>query len=93
MPNKQERANVFARSSKEHNKILSTKKVETTGILDTKDKTSRPKSKSVEKNSIADNGLPGNLVKVPVNGKRLAAGNIQWSSLPSSLSRMGQVWA
>ncbi|XP_010489346.1 PREDICTED: uncharacterized protein LOC104767025 [Camelina sativa] len=90
LPSKQERANVFARSSKEQNKIQPTKKVETTGILDTKDKTSRPKSKSVEKKSIAENGLPGNLVKVPVNGKRLAAGDIQWSSLPSSLSRMGQ---
>ncbi|KAG7653587.1 hypothetical protein ISN44_As01g008290 [Arabidopsis suecica] len=90
LPSKQERANVFARSSKEHNKIQSTKKVETTTILDTKDKTSRPKSTSVEKKSIAENGLPGNLVKVPVNGKRLAAANIQWSSLPSSLSRMGQ---
>ncbi|CAH8251617.1 unnamed protein product [Arabidopsis lyrata] len=90
LPSKQERANVFARSSKEHNKIQSTKKVETTAISDTKDKTSRPKSTSVEKKSIAENGLPGNLVKVPVNGKRLAAANIQWSSLPSSLSRMGQ---
>ncbi|CAD5312140.1 unnamed protein product [Arabidopsis thaliana] len=90
LPSKQERANVFARSSKEHNKIQSTKKVEPTAVLDTKDKTSRPKSTSVEKKSVAENGLPGNLVKVSVNGKRLAAANIQWSSLPPSLLRMGQ---
>uniref|UniRef100_A0A1J3H0A4 DUF936 domain-containing protein n=1 Tax=Noccaea caerulescens TaxID=107243 RepID=A0A1J3H0A4_NOCCA len=90
LPSKQERANVFARSSKELNKIQPTKKVDTTGILDTKDKASKPKSTSAEKKSTAENGLPGNLVKVPVNGKRLAAANIQWSSLPSSLSRLGQ---
>ncbi|CAA7053302.1 unnamed protein product [Microthlaspi erraticum] len=91
LPSKQERANVFARSSKELNKIQSTKKVETTGILDTKDKASKPKSTSAEKKSTsAENGLPGNLVKVPVNGKRLAAASIQWGSLPSSLSRLGQ---
>ncbi|KAL1192967.1 hypothetical protein V5N11_022723 [Cardamine amara subsp. amara] len=90
LPSKQERANVFARSSKEHSKVQSTKKVETTGILDTKDKTSKPKSTSVEKKSIAENGLPANLVKVPVSSKRLAAANIQWGSLPSSLSRLGQ---
>ncbi|ESQ36004.1 hypothetical protein EUTSA_v10006887mg [Eutrema salsugineum] len=90
LPSKQERANAFAKSSKDHNKIQSTKKIETTGILDTKDKTSRPKSTSVDKKSTAENGLPGNLVKVPVNGKRLAAATIQWGSLPSSLSRLGQ---
>lgn len=93
MPTKQDRANIFAKSSKEHNKIQSTKKVETTGILETKDKTSKPRSTSAEKKSTAENGLPGNLVKVPVNGKRLAAANIQWGSLPSSLSRLGQVCA
>ncbi|CAH2038538.1 unnamed protein product [Thlaspi arvense] len=90
LPSKQERANVFAKSFKDHNKIQSTKKVETAGISDTKDKTSKPKSTSIEKKSTAENGLPGNLVKVPVNGKRLAAANIQWGSLPSSLSRLGQ---
>ncbi|KAG2242141.1 hypothetical protein Bca52824_096014 [Brassica carinata] len=90
LPSKQERANVFAKSSKEQSKTQSTKKVETAGIVDTKDKTSKPKSTSVGKKSTAENGLPGNLVKVSVNSKRLAAASVQWGSLPSSLSRLGQ---
>ncbi|KAG2320101.1 hypothetical protein Bca4012_053589 [Brassica carinata] len=93
LPSKQERANVFAKSSKEHSKTQPTKRVETSGIVvDTKDKQSKPKSTSKGKKSksTAENGLPGNLVKISVNSKRLAASSIQWSSLPSSLSRLGQ---
>ncbi|CAN6908427.1 unnamed protein product [Brassica oleracea] len=92
LPSKQERANVFAKSSKEQSKTQSTKKVESTGVVETKDKTSKPKSTSttVDKRSTAENGLPGSLVKVPVNSKRLAYASTQWSSLPSSLSRLGQ---
>ncbi|CAH8356024.1 unnamed protein product [Eruca vesicaria subsp. sativa] len=90
LPSKQERANVFAKSSKEQSKTQSTKKVETAGIVDNRDKTSKPKSTSVVKKSTAENGLPGNLVKVPVNSKRLASATVQWGSLPSSLSRLGQ---
>ncbi|KAF3493017.1 hypothetical protein DY000_02058031 [Brassica cretica] len=91
LPSKQERANVFAKSSKEQSKTQSTKKVEST-VVDTKDKTSKPKSTSttVDRRSTAENGLPGSLVKVPVNSKRLAYASTQWSSLPSSLSRLGQ---
>ena len=67
--------------------------MESTGVVETKDKTSKPKSTSttVDKRSTAENGLPGSLVKVPVNSKRLAYASTQWSSLPSSLSRLGQV--
>ncbi|KAH0866555.1 hypothetical protein HID58_083766 [Brassica napus] len=92
LPSKQEKANVFAKSSKENSKTQSTKKVETTGIVDTKDKSSRTKSTSttVDKRSTAENGLPGSLVKIPVNSKRLAYASNQWGSLPSSLSRLGQ---
>ncbi|KAG2260102.1 hypothetical protein Bca52824_079396 [Brassica carinata] len=90
LPSKQERANVFSKSSKENSKTLPTKKVETTGIVDTKDKTSKPKSTTLDKKSTAENGLPGSLVKVPVNSKRLASASIQWGSLPSSLSKLGQ---
>uniref|UniRef100_M4ES62 DUF936 domain-containing protein n=1 Tax=Brassica campestris TaxID=3711 RepID=M4ES62_BRACM len=90
LPSKQERANVFAKSSKEQSKTQSTKKVEATGIVETKDKTSRTKSITIDKKSTTENGLPGSLVKVPVNSKRLASASTQWSSLPSSLSRLGQ---
>ncbi|KAH0921055.1 hypothetical protein HID58_021073, partial [Brassica napus] len=90
LPSKQERANVFAKSSKEQSKTQSTKKVETAGVVDTKEKTSKPKSTSVGKKSTTENGLPGNLVKVPVNSKRLASATVQWGALPSSLSRLGQ---
>ncbi|KAG5387399.1 hypothetical protein IGI04_038869 [Brassica rapa subsp. trilocularis] len=90
LPSKQERANVFAKSSKEQSKTQSTKKVEATRIVETKDKTSRTKSITIDKKSTTENGLPGSLVKVPVNSKRLASASTQWSSLPSSLSRLGQ---
>ncbi|KAL0754576.1 hypothetical protein Bca101_092244 [Brassica carinata] len=71
LPSKQERANVFAKSSNEHSKTQPTK---TSGIVDTRDKQSKPKSTSKDKKSksTAENGLPGNLVKIPVNSKRLA---------------------
>ncbi|KAL0651034.1 hypothetical protein Bca4012_093725 [Brassica carinata] len=64
LPSKQERANVFAKSSNEHSKTQPTK---TSGIVDTRDKQSKPKSTSKDKKSksTAENGLPGNLVKIP----------------------------
>ncbi|XP_010550202.1 PREDICTED: uncharacterized protein LOC104821115 [Tarenaya hassleriana] len=93
LPTKEERADIFSRSSKEGNKIQPTKKVSANGTLDDNDKTSRPKTTSLGKQSTAgqtNNGLPANLVRVPVNGKRLADAMIQWSSLPSSLSKLGK---
>ncbi|XP_010528796.1 PREDICTED: uncharacterized protein LOC104805816 [Tarenaya hassleriana] len=93
LPTKEDRANIFSRSSKEENKIQPTKKVGANGTLDDKDKMGKPKATPLGKKSNAEqttNGLPGNLVKVPVNGKRLADANIQWGSLPSSLSKLGK---
>ncbi|KAJ6677630.1 hypothetical protein OIU85_008227 [Salix viminalis] len=38
----------------------------------------------------ANNGFPGNLVKVSINSGRLTEGSVSWSPLPSSLAKFGK---
>lgn len=40
---------------------------------------------------VANNGLPGNLVKVSVGNRRLTDASVSWASLPSSLAKLGKV--
>nr|GFA25601.1 hypothetical protein [Tanacetum cinerariifolium] len=40
---------------------------------------------------VSANGLPGNLVKVSLSNKRLTDGGAFWSSLPSSLAKLGKM--
>lgn len=40
---------------------------------------------------VANNGLPGNFVKVSVGNRRLADAGVSWASLPSSLAKLGKV--
>lgn len=42
---------------------------------------------------VSNNGLPGNLVKVSLNSRRLTEGNVSWASLPSSLAKLGKVYS
>ncbi|XP_011037137.1 PREDICTED: uncharacterized protein LOC105134426 isoform X2 [Populus euphratica] len=93
LPSKEDyRPQVSAKSSKEENKIqISTKKNVANGRLDEQDKSNKLRT-SVEKKSSehANNGLPGNLVKVSINSRRLTEGSVSWSSLPSSLAKLGK---
>ncbi|KAG5226393.1 CTP synthase [Salix suchowensis] len=93
LPSKEDyRDQVSAKSSKEENKFqISTKKNVANGSLDEQDKSNKLRTSVVKKSSEhANNGLPGNLVKVSINSRRLTEGSVSWSSLPSSLAKLGK---
>ncbi|KAH7572838.1 hypothetical protein JRO89_XS03G0022600 [Xanthoceras sorbifolium] len=93
LPSKEENKHqISAKSSKEDNKVqISAKKVTPNGALDDPGKSNKQRMsigrKSGESNN---NGFPGNLVKVPINSKRLTDGSVSWSALPSSLAKLGK---
>ena len=94
MPSKEDyRTQVSSKSSKEENKIQTpTKKNVANGSLDEQDKSNKLRTGVGKKSSEhANNVLPGNLVKVSINSRRLADGSVSWSSLPSSLAKLGKV--
>ena len=63
------------------------------GMLDDQEKPNKPRTYVGKKSGeLTNNGALGNLVKVPINSKRLTDGSVSWGSLPSSLSRLGKVW-
>ncbi|OMP06291.1 hypothetical protein COLO4_08221 [Corchorus olitorius] len=78
------------RSLKEESKFqVSTKK--TNGTLDDQDRQNKPRTHVGKKSGDqSSNGGLGNLVKVPINSKRLTEGSVSWGSLPSSLSQLGK---
>ncbi|XP_045823734.1 uncharacterized protein LOC123916340 [Trifolium pratense] len=76
-------------SSKEENKIQkSIKKVVGDGTTEEQEKLSKPRNSFGKKSSEA--GLPGNLVKVSINSKKVTDASIQWTSLPSSIAKLGR---
>lgn len=63
------------------------------GMLDDQEKPNKPRTYVGKKSGeLTNNAALGNLVKVPINSKRLTDGSVSWVSLPSSLSRLGKVW-
>ncbi|XP_022734065.1 uncharacterized protein LOC111287655 [Durio zibethinus] len=82
----------YTRSLKEESKSqVSTKKVMANGMLDDQEKPNKPRTYVGKKSGeLTNNGALGNLVKVPINNKRLTDGSVSWGSLPSSLSRLGK---
>ncbi|KAJ9189020.1 hypothetical protein P3X46_000362 [Hevea brasiliensis] len=80
-----------AKSSKEENRNpKSTKKVTANGNLDDQEKSNKLRASIGKKSSGNNNGLPGNLVKVSVNSRKLTEGSVSWSSLPSSVAKLGK---
>ncbi|KAF8393757.1 hypothetical protein HHK36_019955 [Tetracentron sinense] len=80
-------------SSKEDTKVqMPAKKVTANGALDDPDKSNKQRTSVGKKTSaeVAPNGLPGNLVKVVLSNRRLTDGSFSWSSLPSSLAKLGK---
>lgn len=82
-----------AKASKEENKFQTpAKKIPANGMLNDQEQSNKKKNfigrKSGELNN---NGLPGNLVKVPINSRRLTDGSVSWAALPSSLAKLGKV--
>ncbi|KAJ6377749.1 hypothetical protein OIU78_028052 [Salix suchowensis] len=93
LPSKEDyRAQVSSKSFKEENKIqTSTKKNVADGSLDEQDKSNKLRTTAGKKSSEhANNGFPGNLVKVSINSGRLTEGSVSWSPLPSSLAKFGK---
>lgn len=84
---------ISAKSLKEENKVkLSTQKVTANGNLGDQDRSNKQRISVGKKSSdIANNGFPGNLVKVPLNNRKLTDGAFPWASLPSSLAKLGKV--
>ena len=94
MPSKDEtKLPTPTRPLKEESKSqVSTKKLVANGMLNDQEKQNKKRTHVVKKSGeLTNNGGLGNLIKVPINSKRLTDGNFSWGSLPSSLSRLGKV--
>lgn len=82
------------KSSKEENKVqTSTKRVAKIGDVVDRDLSSKQKSTSGRKVSseVSKSGLPVNMMKVSISNKKLTDANCSWSSLPSTISKLGKV--
>nr|GEW43356.1 hypothetical protein [Tanacetum cinerariifolium] len=79
----------IVKSSKVESKVQTPAK--RTEVVD-HDSSSKQKPSSGRKSSAeaSANGLPGNLVKVSLSNRRLTEGGASWSSLPSSLAKLGK---
>lgn len=91
LTSKEDNRGILAKSSKEENKAhTSLKKTSTNGETVDADKSSKQKtSKGKKLPGDVNNGLQ-DLVKVAVSNRILADGNVGWSSLPSSLAKIGK---
>ncbi|MQL76532.1 hypothetical protein Taro_008920 [Colocasia esculenta] len=79
-------------TSKVDSKVQTTpKKGNVNGPVEEPEKPVKQRSPVGKKPSeVANNGLPGNLVKVPINSRKLTEGNVSWASLSPSLSKLGK---
>ncbi|KAG6730683.1 hypothetical protein I3843_01G087500 [Carya illinoinensis] len=90
LPSKEENT---VQSSKGEVKVqLSAKRVSAYGTWGDEEKPSKQTTSAGKKSSreVSSNGLPGNLVKVSLNSRRLTEGNVSWAPLPSSLAKLGK---
>jgi len=79
--------------SKEETKgQISARNAAANGTLGDLDKSSKLRI-SVGRNSVdnSNNGLLGNLVRVPASSRRLIDASVLWTSLPSSITKLGKV--
>ncbi|MED6144670.1 hypothetical protein PIB30_017771 [Stylosanthes scabra] len=78
-------------SKDEHKTQVSVKKGTANGIVEEQEKSSKLRTSNGKKAAeISSSGLPGNLVRVPLNSKRVTDASVQWSSLPSSIAKLGR---
>ncbi|KAL9431799.1 hypothetical protein AB3S75_026906 [Citrus x aurantiifolia] len=93
LPSKEDgKVHMSAKASKEENKFqTSAKKIPANGMLDDQEQSNKKKTFTGRKSGeLNNNGLPGNLVKVPINSRRLTDGSVSWAALPSSLAKLGK---
>ncbi|KAK6116740.1 hypothetical protein DH2020_049473 [Rehmannia glutinosa] len=91
LPSKEDNKIMPSKSAREESNINgSAKKASING--DTPD-IARSAARTIGKKSsgeVANNGLPGNLVKVSFSNRRLTDASVSWASLPSSLAKLGK---
>lgn len=79
-------------SREESKDQISSRNLATNGAVDDLDRSSKPRHsigrKSVDNDS---NAFPANMVKVPANNRRLIDASVLWTSLPSSVTKLGKV--
>ncbi|XP_039033832.1 uncharacterized protein LOC120169787 [Hibiscus syriacus] len=87
MSKEETKLQISSRSLKEESKSpVSNKK-----MLDEQEKPNKPRISIGKKSGdLTDNGGLGNLVKIPVNSKRLTDTSVSWCSLSSSVSKLGR---
>lgn len=93
LPSKEEsKVQSSTKSSKEENKFQTPTKGTGNGALSELEKSNKQKVPFGKKSpgEVANHGLPGNLVKVSPNNRRLTDGSVSWALLPSSLSKLGK---
>ncbi|KAJ9537261.1 hypothetical protein OSB04_029994 [Centaurea solstitialis] len=95
MPSRDEdnRAQSLVKSSKEESKVRTpAKRATAVGDLVDPEHSNKQKPSPGRKSSAeaSTNGLPGNLVKVSLSNRRLTDAGASWSSLPSSLAKLGK---
>ncbi|XP_057453775.1 uncharacterized protein LOC130745496 [Lotus japonicus] len=78
-------------SKDEHKTQMSIKKATANGTLEEQEKSSKQRTSIGKKSAeVANHGLPGNLVKVSLNSRKVTDASVQWASLPSSISKIGR---
>ncbi|XP_027341101.1 uncharacterized protein LOC113854350 [Abrus precatorius] len=93
LPSKEEgRIQAPTKSAKEEHKTpMSTKKAIANGTTEEPEKSSKQRTSIGKKSGeISNNGLPGNLIKVSLNSRKVTDASVQWASLPSSISKLGR---
>ncbi|XP_058748904.1 uncharacterized protein LOC131621873 isoform X2 [Vicia villosa] len=78
-------------SKEDHKAQVSIKKVTSNGNIEEQEKSSKQRISLVKKSAeVSNNGLPGNMVKVSLNSRKVTDSSVQWASLPSSISKLGK---
>ncbi|CAO2821820.1 unnamed protein product [Amaranthus hypochondriacus] len=83
---------ISSKSSKDEPKDqISARSLATNGAIDDLDRSSKPRH-SIGRKSVdsATNGFPSNLVKVTASNRKLIDASVLWSSLPSSITKLGK---
>lgn len=93
LPSKDENKLSSKSSKEESNVITSVKKGSANGDPVEINRLSARASSVGKKSSgeVSKDGLPGNLVKVSFGNRKLTHASISWTSLPSSLAKLGKV--
>ncbi|OIW08978.1 hypothetical protein TanjilG_05954 [Lupinus angustifolius] len=78
-------------SKEEHKTQMSVKKATANRTMEEQEKSSERRNSLGQKSPEGSNNvIPGNMVKVSLNSRKVKDANVQWALLPSSMSRLGK---